>query len=219
MKASSRLIRIDDILFRVREPEGEGPFPVYLMLHGLTGNENSMWVFATRLPAAAVLIAPRGIYSSPLGGYSWTSDQGQTWPKQTDLSAAVNKLIPLLNLENFPQGEFSKINMIGFSQGAALSLSILVEFPNRVDQVASLSGFLPMGAILSNGERILAGKRIFLAHGTKDTQVPVKMAREAVEVLTTAGAKVTYCEDEVGHKLSASCFQGLEAFFRSESNG
>jgi predicted esterase len=52
-----------------------------------------------------------------------------------------------------------------------------------------------------------------MAHGTQDALVPVARARQARQILLEAGAQVTYCEDDVGHKLSASCFRGLETFF------
>jgi hypothetical protein len=32
-------------------------------------------------------------------------------------------------------------------------------------------------------------------------------------MLERAGAQVTYCEEDVGHKLSAPCFNALKSFF------
>jgi hypothetical protein len=32
-------------------------------------------------------------------------------------------------------------------------------------------------------------------------------------LLELGGASVIYCEDDVGHKLSSSCFRGMETFF------
>jgi len=43
-----------------------------------------------------------------------------------------------------------------------------------------------------------------VAHGTQDQLVPIDRARTSIELLEQAGAQVTYCEDEVGHKLSAN---------------
>jgi predicted esterase len=34
-------------------------------------------------------------------------------------------------------------------------------------------------------------------------------------LLESAGADVTFCEDEVGHKVSAHCLHALEDFFAS----
>ncbi len=64
-------------------------------------------------------------------------------------------------------------------------------------------------------EQPLAGKSCFMAHGTQDELVPVARARQARQTLLEAGAKVTYCEDDVGHKLSASCFRGMGKFFEN----
>ncbi|HEY9527377.1 MAG TPA: hypothetical protein VIR02_09860, partial [Anaerolineales bacterium] len=62
-------------------------------------------------------------------------------------------------------------------------------------------------------QRPLEGKPFFIAHGTKDETISIQRARESMEILERAGAQVTYCEDEVGHKVSASCLRGLKDFF------
>jgi phospholipase/carboxylesterase len=83
----------------------------------------------------------------------------------------------------------------------------------RITALAALSGFMPLDAeeIVTPG--LLQGKPVFIAHGTQDDLVPVDRARSAAAILEKAGAQVTLCEDEVGHKLSLGCFQSLEAFF------
>ena len=35
-----------------------------------------------------------------------------------------------------------------------------------------------------------------------------------MSLLEQAGAQVTYCEADVGHKVSADCLRGLENFFK-----
>ncbi len=47
---SVQKLQIEHWTVRVRKPEGEGPHPVMLLLHGWMGDENAMWVFASRLP-------------------------------------------------------------------------------------------------------------------------------------------------------------------------
>ena len=87
--------------------------------------------------------------------------------------------------------------------------------PERVKALAGLSGFSPDGSIALAAGQPLRDKPIFIAHGTRDDLVPVEKARRSVELLQEAGGNVTYCEDVVGHKLSADCFSGLESFFQS----
>jgi phospholipase/carboxylesterase len=205
---------IDGWVMRTQRPNGVGPFPILLMLHGWTGDENSMWVFAPRLPKYALMIAPRGLYSTKASGYSWHPDLSNPWPWINDFQPAVKKLFSTIAVNNFPDGDFSQLHLIGFSQGTAMAYSMAITNPERIASVAGLSGFLPDGASdWMNPER-LKGMPIFIAHGTEDDRVPVEKARLSVEQLEKTGAAVTYCEDKVGHKLSAKCFRSLEAFYR-----
>ncbi len=206
-------ISVGNWVMRVRQPDGAGPFPVILMIHGWTGDENSMWVFAPRLPKNALLIAPRGLFSSPDGGYSWYPKQGQSLPWFDDFTQAAVKLFDSVSAKNFPSGDFSSLHLVGFSQGAALAYSMTVQSPERMASLAGLSGFLPDGASAWLQPGRLQGLPTFIAHGIQDERVPVERARRAVAQLEQAGASVTYCEDDVGHKLSAKCFHGLEAFY------
>ena len=79
--------------------------------------------------------------------------------------------------------------------------------------MAGLSGFLPDGLELYTHDKPLQDKSTFIAHGSQDDIVPIERARKAVDILGNAGANVSFCEDDVGHKLSSSCFQGLGQFF------
>jgi phospholipase/carboxylesterase len=213
MDDNLKSLQIDRWKLRLRRPQGEGPHPTILMLHGWTGDENSMWIFASRLPSDALLIAPRGRFPTPLGGYGWQPEDKRRWPEVDDLRPAIDDLLQLLTPANFPDADLDNFSLVGFSQGAALSYTFSLLHPLRIHQAAGLSGFLPKdaGRLIENAP--LKGKRLFAAHGTQDNMVPVERARSAVDLLEKAGAKVTYCEDDVGHKLSLTCFKALQNFF------
>jgi len=206
-------IDLNGLTIRQRMPPGDGPHPIILMLHGWTGDENSMWIFAPRLPAQALLLAPRGLFTVPIGGYGWHPHSAKSWPWIEDFQPAIDILLSRLTPKFYPTADFTEIRLLGFSQGAALSFSIALYHPNIVRAIAGLSGFLPVGASHLIQEQPLKNKPVFLAHGTEDTLVPVDKARQAVKLLEIAGCKVTYCEDTVGHKLSVSCFRGMQSFF------
>ncbi len=207
------MITLDNWVLRLRQPAGAGPFPILVMLHGWTGDENSMWVFAQRLPKNALLIAPRGLYTAQGGGYSWYPKLTKPLPWFDDLVPASQKLFDLISPQYFPAGDTSTFHLVGFSQGAALANTMTLLNPGRITSLAGLSGFLPdgVGPWLQAGR--LNGLPTFIAHGTQDDLIPVERARAGVAQLEQAGARVTYCEDDVGHKLSAKCFRGLEAFY------
>lgn len=211
-------LEIDGWVFRQRVPQGEGPHPVVLMLHGWTGDEHAMWIFASRLPAEAMLLAPRGLYSTPYGGYGWHPHKAKSWPWIDDFQPSIEALRLILTEEYFPRADFLDLSLLGFSQGAALSFSYGLLFPFKVRLLAGLSGFMPDGAQALVRNRPLVNKKVFMAHGIQDDLVPITKARQAVGLLEDAGAKVTYCEDDVGHKLSRGCFRGLQAFFVKHQN-
>jgi predicted esterase len=75
-----------------------------------------------------------------------------------------------------------------------------------------LAGFVPAGLDDYIAQKPLTGKNIFVAHGTQDEMVPIDRARASMELLEQAGATITYCEDEVGHKLSSGCLRALETY-------
>jgi phospholipase/carboxylesterase len=201
--------------FRFR-PSKVNPTRLLLMLHGWTGDENSMWVFSRNLPHHLAVLAPRAPIIVPEGGYSWREIQPDTWgrPKLDDLCASVDALLrfvdewpPLAGLRN------DQMDLIGFSQGAALSYTLAILYPDRVRAIAALSGFLPEGVMELLAKRPLDGKAVYITHGRQDDKIPVAQARSTVDMLQESGAQVTYCESDGGHKVDPDCFNGLADFF------
>jgi len=213
MEKQREVVTIQDWTFRIQKPRIAGPYRVILLLHGWTGDEDAMWVFASRLPQDALLVAPRGLFATPLGGYGWHPHEIGSWPWVDDFQPVIEELLEILCSDPFPDSDCSSVSMVGFSQGAALAFAFGMLFPARVNLIAGLSGFMPQGAEAIARNKPLRDKHIFLAHGSQDQIVPVDRARSAVKVLESAGAEVSYCEDDVGHKLSTSCYQGLQNYF------
>lgn len=199
--------------WQVRIPQGQGPHAVILMVHGWTGDEKVMWVFAPRLPRNAMLIAPRGLYPAAGGGYSWQLQRSNSWPRVNDIRPAAEQLWSVLDNDHFPEADFANLRLLGFSQGAAVIYTMALLNPARIKAFAGLAGFLPDDAQTWVAGLPFLGKDIFIAHGSRDATVPVEKARQAVELFEKAGAIVNYCEDDVGHKLSATCFRSLQFFF------
>lgn len=197
-------------------PALTGPMRLLLLLHGWTGDENSMWVFMRNFPDNIAIVAPRAPYAAPEGGYSWREIKPNSWgfPTSDELHPAVDALVKLVDeLAVERQWGAVQFDVIGFSQGAALTCLLGLLHPGRVRRMGVLAGFLPVGAEALIPARPLAGKPIYMAHGTRDELVPIERARQTVAALEQAGADVSYCEVETGHKVSADCLRGMETFF------
>lgn len=216
MNQQLNLIKINNWTIRYRLPDGDGPHPIIWLLHGLTGDEDSMWIFASRLPEHFLLLAPRGLYPSPIGGYSWYPFiEGKIWPQVEDFRNAIDELHNLMDNwpSTAPEADFSRFRIAGFSQGGAFAYTFAFLYPERIIALAGLASFIPEGATDYLDASPLKDIPIFISHGTRDHHIPVTSARQAVRKLEQAGAQVHYCESEVGHKLSADCFNGMEMFF------
>ena len=107
----------------------------------------------------------------------------------------------------------SQFDVAGFSQGGALTNVLALLYPQRIRKAAVLAGFMPGGVDDFLARRVLVDKNFFVAHGIQDELVPLERARQSIELLEQAGAQVTFCEAEVGHKVSVDCLRGLEAFW------
>jgi phospholipase/carboxylesterase len=207
---------INSWVIRIRRPDDVGPYPVILLLHGLTGDENSMGFFIPRLPENYLLIAPRAPYPVEAGGYSWREYDPAVprfLPSLDDFHRSLDALDALLTSANFPVADFSRLHLMGFSQGAALSFAYALLHPQRVSSVVAMAGFVPPGAEGLIASRPLRGKPVLIAHGRRDETIPVTLAHQAREWMQAAGAEVSYCEDDVGHKMGVKCLPVLEDFF------
>ena len=213
----TEIIEFEAQTLRIRKTTHRAP-RLLLLIHGFTGDENSMWVFTRDLPSYYWMVAPRAPYAAKPGGYSWrphqTSDMGR--PSFEELRSSAEALIRLIDAYQAKAGreaEAKPVDVMGFSQGAAMSSVLAFLYPNRIRKLGILAGFVPSGMEELAAQRPLEGKAVFVAHGTKDETVPIDRARASVEILERAGAQVTYCEDEVGHKLSITCLHALRKFF------
>jgi phospholipase/carboxylesterase len=191
---------------------------VILLLHGWTGDENSMGFFTPRLPRRFARLSPRGLYATQPNGFSWRAVEalpvpGLSLPRLDSFTRAAEALLDWLSPDHFPGIELSRLHLMGFSQGAALAFALALLHPKRVASLTALAGFVPPGAEALLAERPLEGVRVLIAHGTQDAIIPIEQARQSLAWMQMAGAQVDYCEDEVGHKLGARCFTGLEEFY------
>jgi phospholipase/carboxylesterase len=212
---NTSLITFKDWTLRIRESAHPAP-RLLLLIHGHTGDENSMWVFARAVPDHYWMVAPRAPYPAEPGGYSWRPPQTGNYDEISPemLQSTAEALIHLVD-EYSASAEIdaSVFDVMGFSQGAAVSSVLAFLYPRRIREVALLAGFVPGGLEEIVTQRPLEGKEFFVAHGTKDEMVTIDRARASIARLEQAGAHVTYCEDDVGHKVSVTCLRALQKFF------
>ena len=211
-----QLISFNEWTIRVRASQAPAP-RLLLLIHGWTGDENSMWLFTRGLSPEYWMIAPRASHAADPGGYSWRPPHPATFgrPSLEMLRPAAEGLIRLIDEYSASVDlDARQFDLMGFSQGAALVNLVGMLYPHRIRKMCVLAGFVPSGLEAIIDRKPLAGKKVFVAHGTEDQMVPIDRARASIKLLEKAGAQVAFCEDEVGHKLSAACRIALEGYLK-----
>jgi phospholipase/carboxylesterase len=203
-------------IIRIRPAVLKSSAKVLLTLHGWTGDENSMQIFQRDLPPEYWIFSPRGPIQTPEGGYGWI---GHRPGREATLQAFLEPAGKLHHLMNDIRRDYSlpnqPIELMGFSQGAALSLAYCLAYPEQVKKAAILSGFLPFLPDGYQPPKALANISFFVAHGSEDDIVPIQRAYEVVEFLknANANANVHFCHSPVSHRISSACFRELNRFF------
>ena len=103
----------------------------------------------------------------------------------------------------------SKIVLAGFSQGGAIALQAGLRHANRLGGIVALSTYLPLEESL-DAEAAAAnrGTPIFMAHGTQDPMIPVRLAEISKSSLERRGYPVEWHTWPMPH---AVCPEEVEA--------
>jgi len=204
------------VLIPTKEPAREKR--ILLLLHGHLGNENVMWILTKPIPKDIIMLAPRAPVQLGPDQYSWHPIRPQ-WPDldgtYRDLGSGLLSRVDQWVRKNGLN--VTQYDVMGFSQGAVMAYALSFLFPQRINKVAALAGFVPQIWQSTMKRLSLSGRSYFIANGTGDEVIPIQKAHQTIEWVKEKGAQVTYCEGHTGHKLSAGCFKGLGDYFRSAS--
>jgi phospholipase/carboxylesterase len=184
------------------------------MMHGWGGDEDSMWVFSSKVPETFSIIALRGLYPVQRGGFQWSLDDDSEWNSIQEFKPAISSLHNLAKSGPFNLTRQSRLHLLGFSQGAALCYAFAAQYPHWVASIGGLAGFLPGGMEDIQMGTALQGVKFFISHGSADDVVPIERARQAVDFFINAKADVTFCESASGHKLDVNCYKALGKFYK-----
>ena len=197
----------------VREPKIKlEKNPLLLLLHGYGSNEEDLFSFANELPEHYYVISVRAPYDMMYGSYAWYAinfDADEN--KFSDISQAIQSrdlIVTFIDelIANYAI-DAANVTLIGFSQGAILSYSVAVSYPEKVKRVAAMSGYFNSEIATSNYEKNdFSNLKIFISHGTVDQVVPVDWARKAAPLLKQLGVDVVYKEYSIGHGISPQNF-------------
>lgn len=160
-----------------------------IMLHGRGASAENI------LSLADVFAQPDFAYFAPqAAGHTWyphsfLAPLEANEPYLSSALAAIGDVFDRLAAENFPA---HRVALLGFSQGACLSLEYAARFPQRYGAVLALTGGLigPEGTP-RDYPGSLERTPVFIGCSDVDSHVPLARVKESTKVLSAMGAEVT----------------------------
>ena len=197
----------------VREPKiKKDKNPLLLLLHGYGSNEEDLFSFASELPAEYYVISARAPFDMMYGSYAWYainfdadenkfSDIGQARASRDIIADFIDELVASYAIDA------NDITLIGFSQGCILSYAVALSYPEKVQRVVAMSGYLNTEIAVDDfAENNFNKLKIFASHGTVDQVIPVEWARNSIPVIEKLGIPIIFREYPVGHGVAPQNF-------------
>ncbi len=198
---------------------GPGPHPALILLHGRGADEADLLPLTDELDPRLFVVSVRAPLPLP-PGYAWYHLLDLGNPEPSSFARSLDLLALFLEefLLVYPI-DATRIFTLGFSQGAMMAGSLLLTHPAVAAGTIMLSGYLPLGIGLTFDPTKLAGRAVFVAHGTADPVIPVAMGRQARDVLRQVGADLTYREYPIAHYLDPSELQDVATWLEDRLTG
>lgn len=195
-----------------------GPHPTasIIVLHGLGADGNDFVAIAEELDLRAIgpvrFVFPHAP-TMPVtinGGYvmrAWYDILGTDLARREDeagLRRSQALVEGLIARERRRGVESMRIVLAGFSQGGAVALHTALRAPHALAGVLALSTYLPLAPTLAN-ERSAANAAtpIFMAHGTADSVLPLRLGESSRRALEALGYKVEWHVYPMAHAVCA----------------
>jgi len=163
----------------------QGPPPAearlaVILVHGRGGSAADLLALAREFETEDVLYAAPSAAGNSWYPYSFLTPMDRNEPGLSSGLRAIGTLMETLAGEGLPP---SRVALLGFSQGACLSLEYAARHAQRYAAVIGLSGGLigPPGTPRDYAGS-LAGTPVFLGCSDVDPHIPVERVRESAEV-------------------------------------
>lgn len=199
----------------VREPKNkiESP-PLLILLHGYGSNEQDLFSFAEELPDDFLIVSAQAIYEMGFNSYAWYAiNFDANNGKFSDLTQAKKSINVIANFIDEIQKKYntnlSKTFLLGFSQGAILSYALSFFYPNKVQYVIALSGYINFDLLPKEFPENLETE-YYSSHGTVDQVLPVTWARNSKPFLERNNLNCEYSEYPVGHGVAPQNFYSFK---------
>lgn len=180
--------------------------PLLLLLHGVRSNERDLFSLTPELDPRWLIVSLRAPLERGPAAYAWFDVQFAPDGFVIDPDALrrsrdlVRAFIP--GAVAAYGADPARVYLLGFSQGAILSLTTALSGPEPIAGVAALSGRIPPEATpWAVADERTAGLPVLQRHGRQDAVIGIEHAHRARAVLEHQRVALDYREGDYGHSI------------------
>jgi phospholipase/carboxylesterase len=153
--------------------------PLLVLLHGYGSDENDLFGLVPFLPDEFVMASVRAPLAPPwpMIGNAWYAIDALE--REEAVTAAASAFIEWLDATT----DAPHVGLLGFSQGAAVSLQALRLQPERFAFAVNLSGYVSPGELPRDAELAARKPPVFWGRGTRDDVIPISLVEHSAEWL------------------------------------
>jgi len=193
------------LIYEIRQPKQVDPdktYPALFVMHGIGSNEKNMLSLVEGLEEQFFIFSVRGHLTQP-PGYAYFTIQGYGKPHREVFDEGIGKLT---NFIDYASEQYlidpNHLYLLGFSQGAIVSMTLGLKLGNRIRGIVALSGYIP-GFVKEEYEiKPVNQLSLFISHGDMDQVLPYDWGKANNDYFRELGAKVTFNTYHEGHTVS-----------------
>ncbi|MGO2049358.1 MAG: alpha/beta hydrolase [Microbacterium sp.] len=192
-------------------PETRDGLPLLVMLHGYGSDENDLFALRPFLPdgiAVASVAAPL-TPPWPAPGRSWYPIEGLEGRHPDGVTEAAQALLRWLDAE---AADAPKVALLGFSQGAAVSIQAMRLDAARFGAIVALSGYATPGDLPADESLRELRPRVFWGRGTNDDVIPQPLVDHTAQWLPERADLTGRVYPGLTHSVSEDELQDVRVF-------
>lgn len=210
-----------DYSYDVKLPHAYNPekkYPVIFALHGKGSNEQNMMGLLSQLTDDFIVIGIRG--NLPLGnGYAYFHIKSIGNPIREHFDQAMQQLERFID---YATGKYpidpGRRYLLGFSQGAILSMSLALVLGEKIKGIVALNGYIPAFVQNEYSLQSVRNMSVFISHGEYDQVFPKQIGDANYEYFRPLSDHVTYKMYAAGHEVSADNQRDFTLWLRQDAN-
>lgn len=213
------------LYYLLRQPDAavNGKPPMLILLHGVGSHEGDLFGLAPELDSRFLILSARAPIPLAHGGYGWYPVQftqnGPIIDPET-AQAGQQKLLEFIR-EAKAAFDVERVYLMGFSQGAIMSVNTLLTEPELISGVVAMSGrLLPdLKPTWVDDPARLKDFPVIVVHGLYDQVLSINDGRAIRDHLGTLPVNLTYKEYGMMHNISTESLADIQTWLAAQLNG